>query len=368
MGKGSSVLIFEFVSGGGIENSEDFEFLISEGFGMLSALIEDFSRLGFHIHTLIDNRIFEQFNSQHIDLIERNQITIAKINSSNQVNLILENIIPTCSYILFIAPENSDILYNLVKMAENLIAPDQTILNLPSNAIATFSDKRKTESFLKSYKISTTNSLDLSSQTISSLPSKEYIVKPFDGVGTSDTYSVKLTSNRIEISSFLRQLLDNSQSTQYIIQEKVQGIPLSSFIATFHGNMTYFTINSQEFKSNFTNQFSINQLEYLGGMTPYTKISNLVKTKVEHVARLICTQFQFTGFFGLDFIYNHHDRTYSIIEINPRITTPYVAISALFQENKSNILDTIFIKSKLPKIKGKKIFKKSTKENKIVLE
>jgi len=110
MGKSSSVLIFEYVSGGGIEDSEDFEFLISEGFGMLSALIHDFSQLGFNIHTLIDNRIFEQFKSRHFDLIERNQIIIAKINSSNQVNLILENVIPNCSYIIFIAPEKSNTL------------------------------------------------------------------------------------------------------------------------------------------------------------------------------------------------------------------------------------------------------------------
>jgi predicted ATP-grasp superfamily ATP-dependent carboligase len=131
--------------------------------------------------------------------------------------------------------------------------------------------------------------------------------------------------------------------------------------------MTYFTINSQEISFKSTNYENINKLEYTGGATPFTKITNTVKSKVENVAKLICTNFQFTGFFGLDFIYDTQHKSYSIIEINPRITTPYIAISALFQENNSNILDCIFKKTRSLKIKGKKTFMKSI-EKKIVLE
>ena len=102
MARRPSVLIFEYITSGGVEEQEDFKSLISEGYGMLSALIRDFARIGYEIRTLVDYRIFERFSSEHNDLIEQNQITIAKINSPNQINMILENIIPNNSYILII--------------------------------------------------------------------------------------------------------------------------------------------------------------------------------------------------------------------------------------------------------------------------
>ena len=366
MGKPSSVLIFEYISGGGIENSEDFELLISEGFGMLCTLIQDFSRMDFEIYTLVDNRIFEQFTLKHDDLIKRNQLAFAKINSPSQVTMILENALSNNSYIIIIAPEFSNILYNLVKMVENLIASDQILLNLPSNAILTFTDKRKTESYLKSHKIPTPPSLDLTFQTISYLPSKEYIIKPFDGVGSSDTYSLTSTINRMEFGAFLGHLLDNGRSSSYIIQEKVKGIPLSAFVAAFNGKVKLYVVNSQEFKFEVIKNKNIHKIEYLGGTTPFSKIASDIKSKVKNIAKLICAEFQLTGFFGIDFVYNSKDKSYSIIEINPRVTTPYIAISALFQENKINILESILKDRKLPKMKGKKTFRKA-EEKKISL-
>jgi predicted ATP-grasp superfamily ATP-dependent carboligase len=65
--------------------------------------------------------------------------------------------------------------------------------------------------------------------------------------------------------------------------------------------------------------------------------------------RNLCQTYVFTGFFGIDFIYNPNNtffdnpqKAFTIIELNPRITTPYIAYSQLFKQESKNMAEFFF--------------------------
>ena len=81
----NQVLLFEYISGGGMGNSADFEFLISEGFGMLSSLISDFLRLGFGIQVLIDERVVKRFTQKFNNEIQDQKIRFVVISNEKEL-------------------------------------------------------------------------------------------------------------------------------------------------------------------------------------------------------------------------------------------------------------------------------------------
>ena len=355
-----SVLLFEYISGGGVENPSDFKFLISEGFGMLSSLINDFSLLEYKIHTLIDERIIAQFSSTHYEQINSDQMSYTRISNTRQVPLELQSLIPKFDYILFIAPEFSNVLHDLIENAENLIEPHQTILSLPSKAISIFSDKLTTESYLSSLGYNAPTSLIIDLENFSPpQPNSEYIIKPIDGVGASETYYLAIQKGDFDITSVISNLVEKSSNRRFLLQEKINGIPLSVFVSSQNGTITYLTFNSQSIIYQPLPELDhVQQLTYLGGSTPFLEISKNVKDSIQEVASIICSQFQLTGFMGIDFLYNLQSNTFSIVDINPRVTTPYVAISQLFRENGFNLLDCLFKGQFSQVIHGHKQFKK----------
>ena len=369
MGRGKSVLIFEFISGGGIEESSDFEFLIPEGFGMLSSLITDFTQFGFLVHTFVDSRIHTQFQSTHHSLIKNNQLTYTKFAQERQISDELTMKIPEFDFILFIAPEFSNILTELVYKAEKVVKNHQTLLNFQSHAISIFSNKLKTESYLLSHGYCAPKSIELTNKLQNlEFSTLEYIIKPIDGVGAADTYCIHLNQETHSFNALISQISQISPNQQFIIQEKVPGIPLSAFISSIKGVVTYFVINSQtiDFTPLKQNE-NIQKIEYMGGHTPFLEISPTVMESIRTIASTICSQFHLTGFMGIDFLFDDASNSHSIVDINPRVTTPYIAISELFRDNQHNILECLFRGKFTQTINGEKHFKKD-KNNSIALE
>ncbi|MBN2157370.1 MAG: ATP-grasp domain-containing protein [Candidatus Lokiarchaeota archaeon] len=338
------VFLFEYISGGGIKNSSEFEFLIPEGFSMLSSLIKDFSLFGIHIHTLIDERIAPKFLQTHSNEIKNQIISYVIIPKGEEIQNHLQKIVTKVDYVLCIAPEFSNILYNLIAFFETSLKSHQLLLSLPSSAILLFTDKLMTESFLHSSGFCAPHSIKLDLETVKNIPKSksEYIIKPFDGVGASDTYCIP-SDLRKNISSVFDAIQKRAPHQHFIIQKKQSGIALSAFIGCQDGQLSFLIFNTQNIKYHEIDQlYQIHQLEYSGGSTPYTDLPPDMEKIIRDIATAISSQFDFTGFFGLDFVFDISTNTYSIVDINPRVTTPYIAISELFRENHSNILECLF--------------------------
>ena len=363
----NQVLLFEYISGGGMGNSADFEFLISEGFGMLSSLISDFLRLGFGIQVLIDERVVKRFTQKFNNEIQDQKIRFVVISNEKELPTGLEMLIPSSDFILLIAPEFSNILMDISALVEAQLHSHQVLLNLPAKAISIFSDKLKSEQYIRSIGYSTPRSTKISMK--STMPFTTYencILKPFDGVGSADTFWVS-EQNEIARNVKISAIIEKFPQHKYILQEKIHGNPLSAFIACNKGKITYFTINFQTIQFlPFDQNENIQKLEYLGGYTPFTKISPEIKSTILNLAETICSQFQLTGFMGIDFMYDDSCNQYSVVDINPRVTTPYIAISALFKENHDNVVRCLFSDRYVKQISGMKSYRKSNK-NEIVL-
>ena len=104
------IFIFEFVSGGGFNQVDIPASLFSEGYGMLRSIITDFKDLDFEIITLLDYRIQSFSNYLEADFIT---IVHKFDNYIEHYKRCLKN----TNYCFIIAPEFSDNLYNLTKLA-----------------------------------------------------------------------------------------------------------------------------------------------------------------------------------------------------------------------------------------------------------
>ncbi|MCK4780346.1 MAG: hypothetical protein KAT57_09175, partial [Candidatus Lokiarchaeota archaeon] len=137
------IFIFEFVSGGGFSQIKIPTSLFCEGFGMLRSIIADFKALDFEIYTILDQRIFFLSNFLHADIIR-------KVNENGDYLTIFKEIVNKCHYTFIIAPETSNILYNLTKIVKNC---NKTILSTNLNGIKYGTSKIKTYKLFKSRKI-----------------------------------------------------------------------------------------------------------------------------------------------------------------------------------------------------------------------
>jgi predicted ATP-grasp superfamily ATP-dependent carboligase len=330
-------------------------------------LISDFLRLGFGVQVLIDIRIVKRFTQKFKNEINKQKVKFEVVSDKEQLFSRLEMLILNSNFILLIAPEFSDTLLNITKFVEAHLQSHQVLLNLPARAISIFSDKIKTERYVRSLGYQAPYSSEIG--LISSLPVTDYqncIIKPFDGVGSADTFWV--TEQNVNArNALISAIVEKFPRHKYILQEKIQGIPLSAFIVCNKGKITYSTFNFQTIKFSLIERHTkILQLEYLGGYTPFTEISQEIKNILLKFASALCFQFHVTGFMGIDFIYDNISNHYVIVDINPRVTTPYIAISALFKQNHHNVVQCLFSDSFEDQINGMKHFRKS-KNNEIEL-
>jgi predicted ATP-grasp superfamily ATP-dependent carboligase len=93
----------------------------------------------------------------------------------------------------------------------------------------------------------------------------------------------------------------------------------------------------------------LSKLEYIGGLTPYDELPEEIFHYILSFLQDFCRSYKFTGFFGIDFIYNPLTASLEdtagniyLIEINPRVTTPYIAYSELFRKLSENLAGLFF--------------------------
>ncbi|TFF90223.1 MAG: ATP-grasp domain-containing protein, partial [Promethearchaeota archaeon] len=272
------IFIFEYISGGGFNKVNIPSSLLCEGFSMLRSLIMDFNQLSFDISTLIDERI--QFLSSY--LRTENIVTVKSTDSFNQR---FSNMVKSSKLCLIIAPEFSNILYNLTEKAlkSNCILLSQ---NLKLIEIGT--SKIKNYNYFIKQKLPSprTYKFDLYEDEIKiKLLIKDemirfpLIIKPEDGVGGEDIHIVKSNDS---LNFIIKYLKEKKERSRYVIQNYVKGVDLS---ATLLG-----TANNKNKDSCYCKLLSINRQsvnfsqkrhnsEYLGGYTPY-ELGKPLKKKI----------------------------------------------------------------------------------------
>jgi len=307
---------------------------------MLRATIEDFFKLGFQIITLLDIRI--EFLSQYL------KADITKlVNKNDDYIKIYTECVKKSSYCFIIAPEFSNILYNLTKIAKD---NKKTVLSVDLEGIWLGTSKLITYNFFLENKVNTPQTyaiplkkkfdLEFVLQKFDTL-SCPIIIKPEDGVGSESIFYFETKEQIIHFFEDSNEKLDLSRN--YILQEYIDGEDLSASIINSvcskkpeTMNLIILSINAQivKFKD------SVNDSIYLGGFTPVIDYE-LLKDSLEKILKNMDLS-SFRGYFGIDFI-KKADNSIYFIEINPRLTTSYIGIRNILEYNP---LEMIFNQDK----------------------
>lgn len=299
------LLVFEY-SSVCLESS-----LLSEGFNMLKSILDD-----------LDNYPFFE-----IDYLINKSITNLKYNSCNAVHLDedlhnwLRNNCSDYEYCIFIAPEDDFIQFTITKILED---NGVYIIGCDSSSSYTCTSKYLTYAKMQEdiLKINTIKMdiKDINYEIICEiLNNNNFIIKPDNRTSTNLIYHIK---NKEELNEVLKIYTQNLLK-EAIIQEFIHGEALSVSLICNKNNIKCISINYQKIS------LKNNKIKFCGCISP---IEHPLKEELYDISEKIIKCIPgLKGFVGIDYLIKE-DKIY-FVEINSRITTPFIVLQRNCREN-----------------------------------
>ncbi|MHA1803848.1 MAG: ATP-grasp domain-containing protein [Promethearchaeota archaeon] len=328
--KNNKLFVFEFISGGGFNQSEIPSSLFCEGFAMLKTLIEDFNALEFDIHALLDYRInhLSEFLPAH---------RIVQVNKDDNFLIKFKEQLQETTYSFIIAPEFSNILYELTRLA---IKNSSIVLSTELKGIELGTSKFQTYLFFKKKGVNTPSTylLPFKELKLNKIQILENVckikgpllIKPEDGVGAESLFYY---TSPLEFEQNFKSFMEKVDDTRnHVVQEFMTGRDLScSLIGYPKEKPLILSVNSQfiSLEKNEPNS------EYFGGETPTDNMKAIKQELSKYLPSLDETMF--LGYYGIDFILEKNNRIH-FIEINPRLTTSYVGVRNILNVNPAELV------------------------------
>lgn len=317
-----NILIFEYITGGGLANQSLPSSLVHEGEMMLRAVANDFSEIpNVQVNILMDYRL-----TIKIDAVR--EIAITPKTSSIQI---IEEMADALDVVLIIAPETDHILASL---CEKLEKQAFVLLNSSVESIKLTADKYATYNYLIQHDIEQIPSYQLVEyrKMRQNNVGDKYVIKMKDGVACED---LVILSDLAEVEATTAVL----ENDKYIVQPFISGLSASLSLLCWEGECLLLTANEQilEQKNN-----SINLIQ--------CKVNSLDKEKfINFASKVISTFPGLKGYVGIDILVR--DNEIILVEINPRLTTSYVAIGKAIGVNPAGLMLDCFMQKKLPHLK-----------------
>lgn len=306
------ILVLEYITAMGIDDPS----LWSEGQAMLDGFLEDFKDMDVDYLISLDH-------------------SISRNNYCNPVKLEgelmdwLDENISNYDSCLVIAPEEDFILYDIVNFIEK---KGVEIIGSSSDAVMKCSDKFKMYESLKG-KVPIIETEKVFFNEIDSYKqfNNKRILKPADGVSCSGVHVVSSNDEMKKAASLIETNLP-----YFIIQNFIEGISASVSLISNGREAVPLSLNLQDI------HFTDDGINYNGGQVPL--IHELEDEAKEVAKRAVESMDGLKGYVGVDMILG---KEVYLVEINSRITTPYVALRHLLNFNLGNaILDSSY--GKLP--------------------
>lgn len=270
------MLIFEYITGGGFCKEEVSENLVHEGQMMVDALLSNFSVIPDCCCVLM--------------VAEKN----ADVEFQKQIK--------TVDAVWVIAPEFDGILERFCRYVEQA---GKRLLTSPANAVALTANKWVTFQMLNAAKILTVPTENFVSE-FNYDQTREWIIKPIDGVGAENTFLLTSEKDWISLPLFKKN---------YIIQPHLQGEKTSLSCLFEKGRARLLCVNLQIFEVK-NQQYVLQNIE-----VNYKLDDGHYQKLVSRIAQVFPDLF---GYVGIDLIENEADCF--VLEINPRLTTSFVGI------------------------------------------
>ncbi len=277
------------------------------------------------------NGLLDDFKDRNVDYLISSTSSILDENLCNPVELKgdlmdwLDKNISNYSACLVIAPEEDFILYNITDSIEK---KDINVIGSSSDAVMTCSDKFKMYEALRGrVPIIETEKVffnDINKYNL--FNDKNKVVKPADGVSCS---GVRVVNNHDEMKKAASSI--ETRLPYFVIQDFIEGTSASVSLISNGREAIPLSLNFQDIN------FSDYGINYDGGQVPLSheladEAKDVAKKAVESIDGL-------KGYVGVDVILG--DEVH-LVEINSRITTPYVALRNILNFNLGKaIFDSI---------------------------
>jgi tyramine---L-glutamate ligase len=323
------ILVFEYITGGGLNKSDLPESLAREGLLMLQSLLDDLAKIdSVEIFIMLDIRVMGWLFSNAVDLgsikpSPKGEGWVRGNKNNGKDNFMiprprLKNVhaispeqnsyheflrlMSLCDAVWPIAPESSAILQSLCEAVEQ---SGKILLTSPASAVAVAGNKWLTYGRVKEHSITTVPTQRLVDFVFRS---GDWVIKPVDGVGCEDSYVV--TNHEAFVT-----LTANLDKEKYLIQPHILGEKTSLSCLFKHGHGWLMCANRQHFEL-------INKQYHLTGIT-VNSISDISRFQslVKDVAKAMP---ELWGYVGIDLIETADEVL--VLEINPRLTTSYAGI------------------------------------------
>ena len=329
------LFVYEHICGGGMAGQFLPEKWVREGWAMLAAIVEDFDQLEeIDVIFSLDARLSgRKTGASHSVLIDTEEQYIHVLAEQSR----------KCDAVFVIAPETDGILLRCCQVVEHA---GGRMFAHGSQAVTKVSDKLELNRFLSERGVPVPVSKKWVPGTL--FPEKfpvPAVIKPRQGAGSDDIYLVPSNAHNKgnTISGISQRMGEESLETiqslgvprmkkGFMLEEYVSGIPVS----------ICFLISDKRkvpLLAGFQHLSRDGRFRYQGGMIPCPQdLQNPVAEMAQRALQLIPG---LHGFTGVDLVVcsdrNEFDgRSCSeikVIEINPRLTTSYVGLRRLANEN-----------------------------------
>ncbi|ODN68086.1 ATP-grasp domain-containing protein [Methylophaga muralis] len=306
-----NLVVYEHITSGALCDEQLPASLAHEGEMMLYAIVQDLLQLNdIHITILQDKRL-----SPPEWLINSKRITIHSCANQQQFEQQWQTCLGEHAYFLLIAPETD---HTLLALQQQVLAANKTYFGCSSEATMLCSDKLRCYHLMQTANIPTPTSYSASNALLDvCLINQPYIVKPLDGAGCLETFKF---DSVIQSREYLFSLPQDRRD-RLIVQPYIEGATLSLSIYVDGEDIQLLSINEQlieqhasqlvfhgcAINSDVTRQFSQQEATQLA-INIHQAIAGL------------------SGYVGIDFILSKQGPV--VVDINPRLTTAYVYLSA----------------------------------------
>ena len=314
-----NILIYEYILGEVV--TKENAFLLNEAKIIIGEKINNLS------NKYPDSKISILINKENHKLIKEGNVIYRNVNIN--VNSEILNLFNEFDKVLILAPEENNILYNIIKFLEEKKIPH---LNCSSTFIQETYDKQKTSNLIKN-KLPNT---ELMHNDYKKINKKDPIVaKIIDGLGADMLYIFKDRNDLENNKNFLTK--------KHIFQKFIKGQVAGVNIFSKDGIFEILSLNQQIYEKKSGNEIFLKEMR-IGAFNDH--IINF-----KHIVQDILKGYSgFNGFFGMDFIISENKEIF-FLEINPRLTTSYTFLRESMGFNPVELYNNVSLKFNIKKNK-----------------
>jgi predicted ATP-grasp superfamily ATP-dependent carboligase len=324
------IFVYEHLSGGGLlaapvsnlGSEEVTRSLLREGSAMRTALLIDLAAIpGVHVGTLIDTRIATD-KAWSAALNNANSLNCVGVTHLSEWESAFDRLAQWADAAIVIAPESHG---QLKTFAQRVTSHGTALLGPSPEWIALASDKQRLAEYLAACNVPVPHGFLLPAGTslwLSHRVNLPVVRKPNDGCGST---SVELVEQREQEGS--------RRIAQY--EERIEafhpGLAASVVLVSGPAGFTTLPACGQR----LTND---GRFHYLGGSAPLDQSLNQRAGRLGAAVGKALPKF--TGYVGIDLVLGDAaDGSQDVvIEVNPRLTTSYVALRAIVQPTPAELM------------------------------